>query len=115
VREDEHECPAAYPSQTIVHTGLDDERECSTCSCGPGTADCTGYGILLFSSGNCSGNPVGNIGTANACSQIANLAVSSARLSTGSVQNAACPPAGGEASGEVVAVGTHTVCCSDLL
>jgi hypothetical protein len=119
-----HECPAdvGYTEQTIVFTGIDDNRACDsgTCSCQAPTGSLCGGKIELFDGGpdkNTCGAPLTTLARSEpltledeVCDPLpsnANAAVYSVDLQSNSCE------VNGQAStaGDVVGTGATTVCC----
>jgi hypothetical protein len=110
-REGEHDCPndAPYTERTVYLDELEDDRTCSTCTCGSASGLCEGA-ISLTSNpgGTCEGQIlVAQLGY-GACTDTSatTIAVSGASTPVGN-----CTPSGGRLQGSVRRNGPTTVCC----
>ncbi|MBK8720012.1 MAG: hypothetical protein IPN32_35670 [Deltaproteobacteria bacterium] len=116
--EGDVECPADLPYQdrSVLHDDVDDQRDCSTCSCATPEGDCTGN-VYLFGTNDCSENPVSSVSLIGSCNQASNLGVSSALTSAGTPPQLpvglSCDPSEPNPIGEILDVSPTTYCCLD--
>jgi hypothetical protein len=117
-REGERECPSDdYPSRTILYAGLDDQRDCSACTCDSPTGATCEAQVELHYNDSCS-NLGGLIDPAGVeCEDLSDAnsgyAPRSAKMIVTDVVGGGCDPGGGEPSGEAVLTGAVTLCCSE--
>ncbi len=101
----EHGCPAGFEVQSVLHAGAEDQRSCSSCSCGEPTGlSCSGLELVdailpehvgpVTMNGNCV------------------LESASGELCFEPDLDGACAPSGGDAVGEATPSGPTTVCCA---
>lgn len=112
-REGDEPCPAAWDGQRhVYHRELEDDRECSDCSCTEFSGTCSGVTIVVFGSNDCSGTPVGGV-TPGTCDQLGNQGASSGRRSGVGVPDVDCSgnAVGGDPIGSAEATTPFTVCC----
>jgi hypothetical protein len=104
--EGANECPAGdFATPYLRYTGVEDDRDCSTCTCGMGEGTCTGE-LDVFASDDCTGVPVSSIAN-NACaaSSGASVAVDFTGESNCPVETPTVP------EGSVRPIGVVTYCC----
>jgi hypothetical protein len=98
------QCPAGFANGATYHTGYDDTRACSACSC---NGSCGTLTYTWFSNTNCATQyQTGTVPTSfPACANP--TAPRSARFTNA----ASCLPSGGALSGSVTGTDPVTVCC----
>jgi hypothetical protein len=103
-------CAGNYPTGTGAawNTGLTDKRTCSACQCGLGLPACTGGKMQVYSSTDCSGNPV-SLGPAEGDTCPLPFVPKSGKI-VGTPASTSCPP-NTYANGMLTADGESTVCC----
>jgi hypothetical protein len=103
-------CAGSYPTATggAWNTGLTDQRTCSACQCGLGLSACTGGKMQVYSSTDCSGNPV-SLGPAEGDTCSLPFVPKSGKI-VGTPASTSCPP-NTYANGALTADGASTVCC----
>jgi hypothetical protein len=104
--EGENECPPGdFATPYLRYTGVEDDRDCSFCSCGMAEATCTGE-LDVFASNDCTGAPVASIAN-NACAATsgASVAVDFTGASSCPVETPTAP------EGSIRPVGAVTYCC----
>jgi hypothetical protein len=90
-----------------------DERTCSECSCGLGTADCSASYIAIYSDGGCGANatPLAMVSVqGDACSL--SFAPRSARIIGNPVSGSGSCQPNNFLSGEATPENAHSICCS---
>ncbi len=110
-REGEHTCPlSGYTQAYAFYLGLEDGRDCTSCSCGDG-GTCQ---ISAYDGASCDGMPffesVLNVRTCNVISEILPEGVTTASIEV-ELAGGACEASGGDAFGEVLPLGPLTLCC----
>lgn len=108
--DDEAGCSADFAvDRGTWYQGVRDDRECTPCSCGLGTADCSGAYIAGYTDGGCSSapTPLGNGAQGEACGLPTPL--QTGRI-IGTPTNGSCQ-ANNFVSGEATAVGERKACC----
>lgn len=111
LRAGEHPCPGApYTSRRVVYGGVDDQRDCSTCSCTGPTGSCGGF-ISFRSGANCAGTELLHAGIPGCVAKPAAATSLSLSLSSASVT---CGASGGTPTGSVEPTDPTTLCCTRL-
>jgi len=108
--EGEQDCPAGdFTEQFVHHSGVVDDRDCTYCGCGPAPAtNCTGT-LNVFSSADCSGDPIANCST-NACTSGITGGQS---VSVDYGESVGCPVMTPPAvEGSIAPTGAFTYCCT---
>jgi hypothetical protein len=104
-------CPASdYTERTLVYTGVDDTRGCTSCSCDAPSGVACGLVTTVYSNVACTmdAQEVQNDGT----SCVANSGMRSARYSVSSgPSGGSCTPSGVAPSGSATPASARTVCC----
>lgn len=105
------ECPPGpYAEKILTYGGADDTRDCSTCTCGTATGQCTGD--VRLSTDSCSTFTGGDIPTSTTCTgSTAMVSINGARF-VPTDNDAACAPTVGQPMGEATANQPVTICCS---
>jgi hypothetical protein len=108
-QQGDHECPAGdFSTKVTLHSGVEDTRNCSTCTCGTGTASCTGT-LDVFASNDCSGDPITSVTQNTGCDDTA-VGVESVQIAF--TEESSCPvEVMPEPTGEIAATGVFTYCC----
>ena len=103
-------CAGNYPTETggVWSTGLTDNRTCPACQCGLGLPACSGGKMQVYSSTDCSGNPV-SLGPAEGDTCSLPFVPKSGKI-VGTPASTSCPPNSYQ-NGTVTADGASTVCC----
>jgi len=112
------ECPAgSYSDRFTRHASFEDDRNCSTCTCGDPEGECSGT-VQLYGQSNCT--PLGGAGISATvdiggdCERgvtTSSHIVESARAGSLTVSNVACEPSVGTAIGEAEPDDPYTLCC----
>lgn len=105
------ECPSgAFSDRFVRHTGIDDTRNCQTCTCGSPEGECNGTVALFNSCGNTTG--VGSVPIGGgSCVGTVGGGAGGARHGSLSVSNVSCEPSVGTAIGEAEPDDPYTLCC----
>ena len=107
-QEGEHECPEAYPAETMGFGGSMDERECGACACGEPTGICDSSIDVQFGPACETGFTVTNAD----CTNSAKIAVDQATYNPGDI-TVECGGSGtAPISGEVAPTNPVTICCA---
>lgn len=103
------DCPAgSYTEKEVYYDSFDDERDCSTCTCGPLGGSCDDPAVIMRANAGCGGTAGNIIGDAM-CAQ-AGIGADSAELTAS--PDPSCAPNGGDLEGDVTELGPHTICCT---
>jgi hypothetical protein len=104
------DCPAdtAYTEKELYFDTISDDRDCSTCTCGPLGGTCDDAAVIMRADAGCAGAAGSIIGDAM-CAQ-ASIGADSAELTA--TPNPECAPTGGVLEGDVTELGPHTICCT---
>jgi len=109
-------CPAgSFSSKFVYNQGVDDQRGCSSCSCGtPTGVDCQGDKLEVWNSAGCAGAPAGTISNPGdgSCINIATSLTPGLRYSLGTASGGTCPASGGLPTGGATANQPITFCCT---
>ncbi|HET6582447.1 MAG TPA: hypothetical protein VFG69_03345 [Nannocystaceae bacterium] len=111
-RDGDEPCPPdiGYDARRLIYGDKDDQRACSTCSCGL-SGECTGV-VYLFGSDGCGGDfAAGTAVFDGLCVQVPSN-VTEVDVSNLQV-DAACTPSGGQSTGVAVGSAPITVCCRE--
>jgi hypothetical protein len=110
-QEGEHECPEVFSSTRTVFGGVDDGRDCETCSCSAPTGLCDDATISLWNGVTCLVPSAGVVDADGECDPSGTgTSARAASITTGS-PNAFCVPSDPVPSGEAVGTDPVTVCC----
>jgi hypothetical protein len=112
------DCPTLFPEKHAVAAGADDQRGCSSCTCGTPTGGACTSTLYVFSDDACATSllsmPI--VSPAAPCIDIASPpagppALGSKRADSPKYLPGACAPSGGEATGQALPTGPATFCC----
>lgn len=118
----ENDCPDnpgnVFTERRVFYQGVQDDRQCSTCTCGAPTGSVCKGQVSIYDGGDLTCGPLAfaqiPISSANsACLDITPLGQSLGSKSAGSMAYlpGSCPAFGGDASGSVTKTGPSTLCC----
>jgi hypothetical protein len=108
--EGDVDCPAGpYEVQVVHHQDVDDQRECSECSCGTPEGTCGGSVVLQTNGCGIQFLAAGSVTVGDGCTDVNNGAN---RAKYNPTNDGACPASGGEASGQAAPAGPVTFCCT---
>ena len=111
--EGEATCPnEGWEVQEVAYEGIDDDRSCTSCSCGDPQGSCGGT-VHLTETGCGAGSFLTDTVDVGACAD-ANTSAATHAQYTPQI-DAACAPIGGEAQGEAAGAGMVTLCCLSIL
>ncbi|MDI1450805.1 hypothetical protein [Polyangium sp. 6x1] len=117
LREGEHPCPEGWGSERhLLYGDIQDNRECSACSCGPPTGGTCAVYAAVFGAPACSEAKAGgevSAGMIAPCHDVMPGAPLSGK--TADLLNytkGTCMPSGGEVVGDLVLANAATVCCA---
>jgi hypothetical protein len=121
----ESECPihpgAVFTERRVFYKGIKDDRQCSTCACGPPTGGVCTATIAIYEGANltCSGSPLEEKSASSLLPVCFDLALPGQALgskSAGATTYApgTCDPLGGEPSGGATALESFTFCCRPI-
>jgi hypothetical protein len=102
-------CPGAgYATKTTFYGGIDDQRNCSTCTCTASAGKCDAQ-ITVYTQPGCSSGSMLGISTDGVCHQFSGLSAIAGSIS---VTPGTCGAGGtGGPTGVASATGPVTVCC----
>ncbi|MDC3958177.1 hypothetical protein KEG38_30240 [Polyangium jinanense] len=117
MREGDEACPEGWPIKHLLYGEVNDQRECTACTCSaPSGGSCTAF-VALHDDSACvtlRGSNIVHAGDPTLCMDLspgAGLAAKSATLLT--YERGTCTPEGGQAVGELVLSNARTFCCLD--
>ncbi|MDI3291463.1 hypothetical protein [Polyangium sp. 15x6] len=117
MREGDEPCPEGWPIKHLLYGEVNDQRECTACTCGaPSGGSCTVFAALHEDTA-CStlrGSLVITTADPTLCTDLSpsvGLAAKSATLLT--YEPGTCAPEGGQAVGDLVLLDARTFCCLD--
>lgn len=103
------ECPAGpYATKHAYYSGAEDTRDCTNCTCGMGSATCSGS-MHVFDAVACGGNQVADVPSTGVCTPAVGASVG-LNFTGESSCPVATPP---EPMGIVEAMGEFTFCCTE--
>jgi hypothetical protein len=104
------DCPAGpYSDKRVYYTKIDDQRNCSACSCG---SDCSyQWQVFADSDTSCGSGPVDSATSAGACLSAGTLSASNVVLGMTASGSGGCTPSGGDPTGSAQAKSPYTACC----
>lgn len=109
-------CPSgSFSSKFVYSQGVDDQRGCSSCSCGsPDGVECPGSKLEVWSSAGCSGAPAGTINTPGdgSCIDVTTTLTPGLKYKKGTASGGSCPASGGLPTGSATATQPITFCCT---
>jgi hypothetical protein len=124
-RDGEHACPTEpenmFTERHVFYEGVEDDRQCSACTCGPPTGSLCTATVSIYTDANltCNTNsgpplvplPISSEGSA--CVDIQPPGPSLGAKSAGSTtyHPGTCPAMGGDASGSAIKTEPATLCC----
>ncbi len=123
IRDGEHACPAdpknSFTERHVFYQGVQDDRQCSACSCGAPTGSACTATISIYKGNDltCSGPalvpiPVSSKGPTCLDIQLPGQALGSKKATTPTTYlPGTCPPMGGDASGTALPTEPTTLCC----
>jgi hypothetical protein len=112
-------CPSKatndFTEQHVFYGGVEDNRQCSACSCGaPAGSACTAT-ISIYKNANCSAplNQITVSSSSETCTdiQFPGQALGSKKAGPTTYLPGVCPAMGGDASGGVIKTDPITICC----
>ncbi len=100
-------CPAgAYNTKHLYSTGVDDTRDCGTCTCASPAQSCNGN-MMVFDEADCAGEPSSLVASGGSCASAPGTAIAFDLGADGG-----CPVANQpQPQGSVAPVGAFTFCC----
>jgi hypothetical protein len=103
-------CPTGYTKLHSAGTGIDDTRDCDTCTCNL-TATCSTASAALYTPASCGGNAT-NVPLNGTCTQVGVTSVTYASYQvTSTPNNTTCSGVGGGPIGEAALKNQRTICC----
>ena len=115
-REDERECPPAWPNKHVFYEGYDDSPVCTPCTCSdPMGGECSGM-VSVYQDTGCSVPVFQNYFVTSTdptlCIDVSSgVALGSKTMSGVSYQPGSCTPSGGDPAGDPVPLQPSTFCC----
>jgi hypothetical protein len=120
-RHGEHDCPDdpenVFTERHIFYEGVQDDRQCSTCTCGAPTGSLCKAQVAVHEGASCSGSPLLSIPISSAKSACHDIPIPGQALGSKSAGEVTylpgtCPPEGGDPSGSAIKTEPSTLCCS---
>lgn len=111
-RAGDQPCPGNFTQKTVAYGDYQDNRNCTTCTCGSGTGGTCTLGVTLYSDSNCM-TAVGS-GNSNTCVMLTgNPAIQGRKTSVVQAPSGgSCPvTGGGQPTGSVTETDPTTFCC----
>ena len=118
----ENDCPTdvgnVFTERHVFYRGVQDDRQCSACTCGAPTGSACTAVISIYNGAGCSGSTVVP-GIAISSSSETCLDIQLPGQALGSKEKAGpttylpgtCPPGGGDGSGIAIPINPATLCC----
>ena len=121
-RDGEHDCPkepgTVFTERHVFYQGVQDDRLCSTCSCGPPTGSLCKGQLSLYEGNDltCSGTTFAQIPLSSAQPSCLDIGLPGQALGGKSAAATTyipgtCSPMGGDASGSAIPTEPSTLCC----
>lgn len=116
-------CPAfsgaIFTEQHIFYQGINDDRECSTCSCGPPTGSVCTATVSIYTGGMCGAPHLDQVNISSVSSKCLDIqppgqALGSKDAGPTKFTPGTCHPIGGEPKGSAAASDAKTYCCRPL-
>ena len=120
--EGDEDCPTdpenVFTEKHVFYNGVQDDRQCSACSCGAPTGSACTATISIYKGNNLTCNPptfaqipVSSEGPACLNIQLPGQALGSKSAGPTTYLPGTCPPMGGDASGSAIPTKPDTFCC----
>jgi len=118
-RDGENACPDddgnTFTEQHVFYDGVQDDRQCSACSCGAPTGSACTAAISIYKDATCSA-PLSQIAISSSSEtcidiQLPGQALKSKKASSMTYLPGTCPAMGGDGSGIAIPTGSATLCC----
>lgn len=121
-RNGEHDCPDdpgnVFTERHVFYQGVQDDRQCSTCTCGAPTGSLCTAQLAVYDGGNltCLGPPLASIPLSSAKPACLDITIPGQSLGSKSVGEVLyhpgmCPAIGANPSGNAMATEPSTLCC----
>jgi hypothetical protein len=120
-RDGENACPDdegnTFTEQHVFYDGVQDDRQCSPCTCGAPTGSACTAAISIYKGAGCSGSTVVQGLTISSSSktctdiQLPGQALGSKKAEAMTYLPGTCPAMGGDGSGIAIPTGSATLCC----
>jgi hypothetical protein len=120
-RSGEYACPNdegnTFTEQHVFYDGVQDDRQCSACTCGAPTGSACTATISIYKGAGCSGSTVVQGLTISSSSetctdiQLPGQALGSKKAEATTYLPGTCPAMGGDGSGIAIPTGSATLCC----
>jgi hypothetical protein len=118
--EGERDCPTdpgnVFTEKHVFYNGVQDDRQCSACSCGAPTGSVCTAQLAVYEGASCSGSPLMSNPISSAKLTCLDITIPGQALgskSAGAVTYlpGTCPPEGGDGSGSAIPIKPDTFCC----
>jgi hypothetical protein len=118
-RTGEYACPDdegnTFTEQHVFYDGVQDDRQCSACSCGAPTGSACTAAVSIYKDATCSA-PLSQIAISSSSEtcidiQLPGQALKSKKASAMTYLPGTCPAMGGDGSGIAIPTGSATLCC----
>jgi hypothetical protein len=107
-RDGDKQCPGGFPKKHVFVSNVVDNRDCSACTCGSGTATCDVV-TKVYASADCSGASLVDVPNDLSCV----MGALGASIKPTVTSSGSCPPSGGQPTGSVQEGNQQTtVCCT---
>jgi hypothetical protein len=119
-RDGEHDCPddpgTVFTERHIFYQSVQDDRQCSTCTCGAPTGSLCKAQLSIYEGASCSASPLMSNPISSAIPACFDIVLPGQALGSKSVESmiylpGTCPAMGGDASGNATKTEPSTLCC----
>jgi len=119
-KDGENDCPtepgSVFTEQHFFYKGVEDDRQCSACTCGPPEGSACTATISIYTNSTCSlpaldQKTISSAGTACLDIQLPGQALRSKSAGSTTYIPGMCPAMGGDASGSAIKTKPATLCC----
>ncbi len=108
-KQGDEACPAGpYSNKVTFFTGVEDSRDCSSCTCGTVAANCDNAVADVYTGTECAGNPTSSLAANGGCVPAVGGSIAMAIDDASTCPITATP----EPTGSIAAVGEFTFCCT---
>ena len=106
----------SFTEQHVLYKGVQDDRQCSACSCGAPTGSTCKAQVSIYEGASCSTSPLLSIPITSVMSACFDITLPGQALGSKSAGPTTylpgtCPPGGGDGSGTAIPIKPSTFCC----